>query len=265
MGETGQTVTYLYYLILLFQITCIPAFCNTLFFRQFTVKLIRLQLSSSTFQSCKYALITLITLGYFPSLHQQHIYNHVFVLSHSQSHSEPISKFPGHLTQPGLWLHLFLKFDLFCQGPIIDSFFFSSRYWQYYYCFCSTNVFPQAVWAKEGIIDKMIKLDNTCERALKVKSTEQIWDDYCCNLIGKTSGCCRLDLVGEQHLRILQLVCSVVLLPHISLPLLVPPQHKSLGSESCCQSHRDCFLKQTSRWSFIMSNILGKTRLSSSA
>lgn len=123
-GETGQTVTYLYYLILLFQITCIPAFCNTLFFRQFTVKLIRLQLSSSTFQSCKYALITLITLGYFPSLHQQHIYNHVFVLSHSQSHSEPISKFPGHLTQPGLWLHLFLKFDLFCQGPIIDSFFF---------------------------------------------------------------------------------------------------------------------------------------------
>lgn len=93
---TNKTVTHLYYLMPLFQITHTPPFHDM--FLQFTVKLIGLQLSSSTFQSCRYALITLIILGDFPSLHQQHIYNHVIVLFHSQSHSEPFFKSPGHLT-----------------------------------------------------------------------------------------------------------------------------------------------------------------------
>lgn len=98
-NEGCWTTSNIYLLILFFffQITWTPPFCNT-FFRQFTVKLIRLQLSSSTFWSCRYALITLITLGCFPSLYQQHIYNHVFVLFHSQSHSKSISEFPCHLT-----------------------------------------------------------------------------------------------------------------------------------------------------------------------
>lgn len=91
----GKTVICLDAVIPLFQITWPPPFCNMLFFRQFTVKLIRLQLSSSTFQSCRYALVTLITLGCVPSLHQQRTYNHGFALSHSQNYTMSISKFPG--------------------------------------------------------------------------------------------------------------------------------------------------------------------------
>lgn len=61
MGGVGQTVIYVYFLILLFQITHAPPFFNTLFFTQFTVKLIRLQPSSSMFWSYRYTLIILIT------------------------------------------------------------------------------------------------------------------------------------------------------------------------------------------------------------
>lgn len=97
VGGARQTITYLHHLIPLFQITSTLPFYSTLFFRLYS-KPDWLQLSLSTFQSYRYALITLITLGYYPSLHQQHIYNHVFMLFHSQSHSEPIYKFSGHLT-----------------------------------------------------------------------------------------------------------------------------------------------------------------------
>ena len=57
--------------------------------------------------------------------------------------------------------------QIFFQG--VDS--ITARCWQYYrffwcLCHCSTNVFLQAVWAKEGIIDEMMKLDNVYMKVL---------------------------------------------------------------------------------------------------
>lgn len=120
-----RTVVCLYYLISLFQITRTAPFHNILFFRHFTVNPIRLQVSLSTFRLRRYALITLITLSYFPSLHQQHIYNYVFVSFCSQSHSTSVSKFPGHLTVTLLDSDCiyFFSFIYFAKAPSYRIFF----------------------------------------------------------------------------------------------------------------------------------------------
>lgn len=155
----GRTVTCLYYLISLFQITRTAPFCTTLFFRQFTVKPIRLQVSLSTFWSRRYAPITLITLGCFPSLHQQRIYNYVFVLFRSQSHSESVCKFPRHLTAAWTPSALISLVSFISPRPHHTDFFHHTDdiTAAFGVCHFSTNVFLQAVRAREGVIDKMIK------------------------------------------------------------------------------------------------------------